>query len=385
MQSLRAQRRALQHAEPMLLVDDHEPELRETARRPAPAHACRRRGGSRRPRSRRAARGARAAPVDARSAARRGSATRCSSREMFTKCCSARISVGAMNATCSPFSIATSAASSATIVLPAPTSPCSSRFIGCGRCMSSTISLSACRCPGVSLNGSTARADSRMRSSTRDRRRLRARAAPPGAAPARPSGTGTPLRRSAAAAPASRSGSARRATASAGGKCVASSAACRDGRPSRDADRLRHRIGQIRRAAAGARRDTIRRCIFGVTRAGLLVDRHDPPGVDRLAFLVVEDLVLRDWSAAGRRARASRPAPNSTTCWPAREHVAQERLVRARWRAAMPLRVADERFEDLEARTPRRAQRRAHDPADDRARSRPGRSDAIGCRWLRSS
>ena len=32
--------------------------------------------------------------------------------------------------------------------------------------MSSTISLSACRCPGVSLNGSTFAADSRMRSST---------------------------------------------------------------------------------------------------------------------------------------------------------------------------------------------------------------------------
>ena len=56
------------------------------------------------------------------------------------KCCSARISVGAMNATWKPFSIATIAAISATIVLPEPTSPCSSRFIGCGRCMSSTIS-----------------------------------------------------------------------------------------------------------------------------------------------------------------------------------------------------------------------------------------------------
>ena len=40
-----------------------------------------------------------------------------------------------MNATCRPFSIASSAASSATIVLPEPTSPCSSRFIGCGFCM----------------------------------------------------------------------------------------------------------------------------------------------------------------------------------------------------------------------------------------------------------
>ena len=37
-----------------------------------------------------------------------------------------------MNATCRPFSIASTDASSATIVLPDPTSPCSSRFIGCG-------------------------------------------------------------------------------------------------------------------------------------------------------------------------------------------------------------------------------------------------------------
>ena len=32
--------------------------------------------------------------------------------------------------------------------------------------MSSTISFTACRCPGVSLNGSTFAADARMRSST---------------------------------------------------------------------------------------------------------------------------------------------------------------------------------------------------------------------------
>src|SRR3954469_17965091 len=62
-----------------------------------------------------------------------------------------------MNATCRPFSIATSAASSATIVLPAPTSPCSSRFIGCGFCRSSTISFSDWFCPLVSRNGSPAR------------------------------------------------------------------------------------------------------------------------------------------------------------------------------------------------------------------------------------
>ncbi len=38
--------------------------------------------------------------------------------------------------------------------------------MGCGRCMSSTMSLRAVRWPEVNRNGRMARADSRMRSST---------------------------------------------------------------------------------------------------------------------------------------------------------------------------------------------------------------------------
>ena len=45
-----------------------------------------------------------------------------------------------MNATWKPFSIATRAANQRNVVLPEPTSPWSSRFIGTGRFMSSTIS-----------------------------------------------------------------------------------------------------------------------------------------------------------------------------------------------------------------------------------------------------
>ena len=59
------------------------------------------------------------------------------------------------------------------MVLPAPTSPCSSRCIGQVRCMSATISASASRCPSVSLNGNTARAHWRMRSSTFETSNLR--------------------------------------------------------------------------------------------------------------------------------------------------------------------------------------------------------------------
>ena len=80
--------------------------------------------------------------ADPAEAATRPAAARC--------CCGAGREdlVGAMNATWRPFSIATIAASSATIVLPAPTSPWSRRCIGGGRSMSSTISLSAPFCPG---------------------------------------------------------------------------------------------------------------------------------------------------------------------------------------------------------------------------------------------
>ena len=92
-----------------------------------------------------------ARPVSAPTVTRAGAST----RRSVAACCSARISVGAMNATWRPFSIATSAASSATIVLPAPTSPCSSRFIGSGCCMSSTMARVASFWPGVSVNGST--------------------------------------------------------------------------------------------------------------------------------------------------------------------------------------------------------------------------------------
>ena len=48
----------------------------------------------------------------------------------FWKCCSARISVGAINATLKPLSSAINAVQAATAVLPDPTSPCNKRRIG---------------------------------------------------------------------------------------------------------------------------------------------------------------------------------------------------------------------------------------------------------------
>ena len=82
-----------------------------------------------------------------------------------------------MNATCLPLSIACSAASAATIVLPEPTSPCSSRCIGDARFRSCAISRHTRSCARVSLNGtrsSSACVSAPVPVSTGARRRARA-------------------------------------------------------------------------------------------------------------------------------------------------------------------------------------------------------------------
>ena len=83
--------------------------------------------------------------------------TPASQLESLRQCCSARISVGAMNATCRPLSIACSAASAATIVLPEPTSPCRRRCIGMARFRSWLISRHTRSCARVSVNGTRSR------------------------------------------------------------------------------------------------------------------------------------------------------------------------------------------------------------------------------------
>ena len=52
--------------------------------------------------------------------------------EKLRQCCSARISVGAMMAACTPQEMALRQAIAATTVLPEPTSPWIRRIIGCG-------------------------------------------------------------------------------------------------------------------------------------------------------------------------------------------------------------------------------------------------------------
>ena len=79
-----------------------------------------------------------------------------------------------MNATCLPLSIACSAASAATIVLPEPTSPCSSRCIGVARRRSCAISRHTRSCARVSLNGTRSSSVRGERAGAGQHRRARA-------------------------------------------------------------------------------------------------------------------------------------------------------------------------------------------------------------------
>ena len=90
------------------------------------------------------------APALAPGEQRHAEPARAASGAMVAKCCRARISVGAIKAACRPASITVAAASSATSVLPEPTSPCSSRSMRFGCARSATMSVTARACDGVS-------------------------------------------------------------------------------------------------------------------------------------------------------------------------------------------------------------------------------------------
>ena len=92
------------------------------------------------------------------------------------RCCSARISVGAITAAWQPASIAARQAMAATMVLPLPTSPCSRRCIGCGCARSRRICAMARPCARVSRNGSLPR--KRLSSGPFDGQRQRLARAP---------------------------------------------------------------------------------------------------------------------------------------------------------------------------------------------------------------
>ena len=105
-----------------------------------------------------------------------------SSESSVRWCCSASVSVGAMNAAWAPFSTARSMAASATAVLPLPTSPISSRCIGRSRARSASISADGARLVAGQLERQRPPPPVHHHSARRERARLPAlapRAPPP--------------------------------------------------------------------------------------------------------------------------------------------------------------------------------------------------------------
>ena len=144
---------------------------------------------------------------------------------MLRACWAASTSVGASSAACPPASTTWAMARSATTVLPAPTSPCSSRCMGCSRASSAASSSPTSRCPSVSAKG---RAASTASSSPPDRR---GRATPGSSAAARRRAARVSWRVS-ASSHLSRC-SARSTSSSEVGRWMSSSAAGRLGSPCR--------------------------------------------------------------------------------------------------------------------------------------------------------
>ena len=180
--ALRVQRRALAHAEAVLLVDDGDGEAVEDDRRPRSARGCPTTSASSPVPSLPSRSARRAAGVEPVSSAA-GTASPGMSACSVAKCCSASVSVGAISAACRPCSTARSIACSATTVLPEPTSPMSRRCIGRARARSASTSLDrralvAGRRERQQLAAATRRLSCGAPSSTRRRERLAAVRAP---------------------------------------------------------------------------------------------------------------------------------------------------------------------------------------------------------------
>ena len=236
--------------------------------------------------------------------------------------------------------------------MPAPTSPCSSRFIGCGRCMSSTISLSAAAWPGGQLERQHAPervADAIVHDASTApcaRRPIRA-----SAAAGRP-GTGRTPRRSAAAARASER--VERVDGRAGRREVHADRARRrrPGKPQARADIVRAADRRGPAAAASSASATSRRCIFGVIDRARSYTGTMRPVCKRVGVVGLDELEVGVGELEARvRVPLERPVQHEVIARV--ELVLQERRVEPR-HARRPARVADQRLEDAEAGAPRR-------------------------------
>ena len=162
--ALEPQRLALVDAEAVLLVDDDEPEVEELdvvaeQRVRADHDGCRPR--HRRERRLALLRDRQLAGEQRRpQLAPRGRDRACARSSAGAG--AASTSVGASSADCPPDSATASIARSATSVLPEPTSPCTSRFIGTSAARSLAISAPTSRWSPVSSNGSAASKPSRI-------------------------------------------------------------------------------------------------------------------------------------------------------------------------------------------------------------------------------
>ncbi len=197
---------------------------------------------------------------------------------------------GAISADCSPARAASAMASMATTVLPAPTSPCSSRDMRWPDARSARISARLRTCAPVSRKGRARSTIFGQRARADARRRLRL-AVPPCAAPARAGGRRA-RRRRVGAAPARWARGRRRSA----GACIAASAARQPGQRWRASQ-----AGSCHSGSSGARASASSaslRTVRGVQVAAGRIDRFE---ARNLVDLLGRQEIVRVGDRASRR------------------------------------------------------------------------------------
>ena len=281
-----------------------------------------------------------------RSADPRGSACPDSHRATVPRCCSARISVGAISATCRPFSSATSAGHHRHRGLARPDVALQQPVHRPGL-LHVLDDVPQRRSLARGEPERQHRADGAANAVVHDRdERLHLLVGRAAGARRRRTGTGRTPRRSAAAAPACGRRSAARAGVPGGGKCASRSAVRRSGKPRRAQQRPRA-AGPRRLAACGraGRAPAHAACGSSSGRSSRRPGRCPVPPASR-GLILVEDLDVR----AAQLQHAAEPGDR-----PVQDHA----LVRAERVLAVGLigpdgeqaagRVAHHRLEDLEA------------------------------------
>ena len=127
-----------------------------------------------------------------------------------------------------------------------------------------------------------------------------------------------------------------------------------------------HRLGQhVRQRVRQPLQDVVDQPPLHLRRhaSGLLVDRDDPSRMNGVGVLVLDDLVLRIGQLEASVA-AHLHQTEQHDILPSREHIAEKRLIEPA-HVQRAGRILDGRLEDLESRTPRRAEPADEDPSGD--------------------